>query len=109
MLNKKMLLPAIAFGVAITFALGGEAKAQWGHGWGGQGYGSGHIGHVQPITRSHFRHGHRSYVPSYGWRAPTFHDTTHLDYHPPQIIRHRRHFHVQPGHYDVHRSGHWHH
>ena len=42
--------------------------------------------------------------------APKFiHDTTHLDYHAPQIRRHGNHFHVQPGHYDVHRSGHWHH
>lgn len=42
-------------------------------------------------------------------RRPWYHDTTHLDYHPPELIRHGRHFHVQPGHYDVHRSGHWHH
>ena len=107
MLNKKMLLPAIALGIAFTFAFSGEAKAQWGNGC---GYGfQGQIGHVPPITRSYWGAGYRSYLPNYGYRAPVFHDTSHLDYHPPQVIRHRRHFHVQPGHYHLHRTGHWHH
>ncbi len=44
-------------------------------------------------------------VPLY--RAPVYHDTTHFDYHPPTVIRHRNHFHVAPGHYDLHRSGHF--
>ena len=107
MLNKKMLLPAITLAAAFTFALGSEAQAQYGHGW---GHGHGHSAHVyRPTTRLNWGNGYRSFAPNYGWRTPTFHDTTHLDYHPPQIIRHRRHFHVQPGHYDVHRTGHWHH
>jgi hypothetical protein len=43
-----------------------------------------------------------------GFGRPTFHDTSHLHYHPGGVVRHRNHFHVVPGHYDVHRSGHWH-
>lgn len=107
MLNKKIYLPAIALAVAFTFAASGEANAQWGHGW-GHGH-HGHINHVQPIIRSHWGHGHQSFRPSYGWRTPTYHDTTHLDYHAPTIRRHGNHLHVQPGHYDVHNTGHWHH
>ncbi len=39
--------------------------------------------------------------------APVWHDTSHLDYHGPSLQRHRNHFHLVPGHYDVHREGHW--
>jgi hypothetical protein len=45
---------------------------------------------------------------SVGFGRPTFHDTSHLHYHPGGVVRHRNHFHVVPGHYHVHRSGHWH-
>ena len=107
MFNTKKLLPALALVAAITFAFGGEAKAQFGHGW---GPGHGHSGHVyQPVAPSHWGHGHQTHYPNFGWRQPTYHDTTHLDYHAPTIRRHGNHLHVQPGHYDVHRSGHWHH
>jgi hypothetical protein len=41
-------------------------------------------------------------------RAPVWHDTSHLHYPPGGVVRHRNHFHGVPGHYDVHRSGHWH-
>ena len=44
---------------------------------------------------------------SYGYQ-PQWHDTTHWDYHPGYLQRHGNHFHVVPGHYDLHRSGHWH-
>ena len=107
MLNKKICLAAIAIAIAFTFTASGEANAQWGHGC-GYGY-QGQIGNVQPITRSQWGHGYRSYLPNYGYRAPVFHDTTHLDWHGPTIRRHGNHFHVQRGHYDVHRTGHWHH
>jgi hypothetical protein len=36
-----------------------------------------------------------------------WHDTTHLDYHPGEVVRHRNHYHYVPGHYDVHEDGHW--
>ncbi|MBB3205014.1 hypothetical protein FHS27_000781 [Rhodopirellula rubra] len=109
MSNKKIYLPVIALAVAFTFALGSEAQAQHGHGW-GHGHSSFHSGHVyQPVTPSHWGHGHQTHYPNFGWQQPTYHDTTHLDYHAPTIRRHGNHFHVQPGHYDVHRSCHWHH
>jgi len=38
----------------------------------------------------------------------SWHDTSHYDYHPPARVRHGNHHHVIPGHYDLHRTGHWH-
>src|SRR5687767_1672434 len=38
-----------------------------------------------------------------------WHDTTHLDYHPGYVVPHYDHYDYVPGHYDVHRTGHWHH
>ena len=43
-----------------------------------------------------------------GYRAPVWHDTSHYHYHPTSVYRHGNHYHVNPGHYDLHRSGHWH-
>ena len=46
--------------------------------------------------------------PAYGGRAHSvWHDTSHLDYHGPSLVPHRGHFDYVPGHYDVHRTGHW--
>ena len=50
--------------------------------------------------------GYSSYRPVY--RRPTWHNTTHLDYHPGGVVRHGNHYDRIPGHYDVHRTGHWH-
>lgn len=59
--------------------------------------------------------GYRSfYAPSYrsfyghGYGRGYYHDTSHYDWHPTEIRRHGDHFHIQPGHYDFHRTGHWH-
>lgn len=41
----------------------------------------------------------------YGHRS--WHNTSHYDYHGPSLQRHGNHFDVVPGHYDLHRSGHW--
>jgi hypothetical protein len=82
--------------------LGGLIGSHIGGHRGGHG---GHGGHVYQPTRQ-WNGYRRSYRPT--WNQPRFHDTTHLDYHAPQVTRHGNHLHVQPGHYDVHRSGHWH-
>jgi len=60
------------------------------------------------------RYGHYTYTPrfqSYGHYGGHgfFHDTTHLDYHAPQIYRHGNHWEYQRGHFDIHRTGHYHH
>jgi hypothetical protein len=55
--------------------------------------------------------GYRNF--SYGYRpiytGPVWHDTTHYDYHPGQVVPHGNHLDYVPGHYDLHRSGHWDH
>lgn len=65
-----------------------------------------------PSYRAHYGHGYYGGSQfGYGSRFGHgfYHDTSHLDYHPTQIIPHGNHYHVQPGHYDLHRTGHWHH
>lgn len=44
----------------------------------------------------------------YGYTQPRWHDTSHYDYHPAQVVPHGNHYHVIPGHYDYHRTGHYH-
>jgi hypothetical protein len=53
--------------------------------------------------------------PSYGlgWYGghydAVWHNTTHWDYHPGYYQRHFNHYHYVPGHFDLHRSGHFDH
>jgi hypothetical protein len=48
-----------------------------------------------------------NYGGGWGGGHAHWHDTTHLDYHPGEYVRHRNHYHYIPGHYDVHEEGHW--
>ncbi len=59
---------------------------------------------------SRFNTGYRSNYgsyPSLGY-GRSYHDTSHYDYHPPSVQRHRGHLDYTPGHYDFHQSGHRH-
>ena len=115
---KKLLLGAVVAVGAMCIAAA-PASAQWGrHGGHGSSHGS-HGNHGQRGNYGHQSHhgghgahsGYRSYYSGgYGYqvRRPVWHDTSHLDYHAPSIQRHGLHLHVTPGHYDVHRSGHYH-
>lgn len=49
----------------------------------------------------------RNFYPSRGHVHRQWHDTSHYDYHPPELVPHGNHFHYQPGHYDLHQTGHW--
>lgn len=59
--------------------------------------------------RSHYAHGGRGVRSYHGYRGGyrTWHDTTHLDWHPGGYVRHGNHYDYIPGHYDVHHDGHW--
>ena len=52
--------------------------------------------------------GNSGYVPRYTPSYPVYHDTTHYDYHPGSFVPHGGHYHYVPGHYDLHRTGHFH-
>jgi hypothetical protein len=54
--------------------------------------------------------GYSSFYPSYGYGCyqPTWHNTSHLHYHPGYFAPHGNHLHYVPGHYDLHSTGHWH-
>lgn len=45
----------------------------------------------------------------HGHHQGSYHDTSHFDYHPTEVYRHGNHYDIQPGHYDFHQEGHWHH
>jgi len=66
-----------------------------------RGYGCGHgrYGSYSPYTAY--------YGGGWGGGHAHWHDTTHLDYHPGEFVRHRGHYHYIPGHYHVHEDGHW--
>jgi len=53
----------------------------------------------QPVYQQNFR-GQQGRVHR------QYHDTTHYDFQPATAVRHRNHLHVQPAHYDLHRTGH---
>lgn len=108
------LLKGSLLAVAAVALLSASANA--GHGYGngcGSTYGGGYGGYGGGYSYSVPSYGYsQSFSPSYSYpsyRAPQYHNTTHYDHHAPSVYQHRGHFDVQPGHYDTHRSGHWHH
>jgi hypothetical protein len=118
----------LTFVTVLAIGLIGSATASaQGYGWMGGGYGYGGIdcgyggyggGYSGAYSADYGGYGvHGGGIGyggsgiglSVGFGRPSFyHDTSHLHYHPGTVVRHRNHFHVVPGHYDVHRSGHWH-
>ncbi len=99
--TKWIAAPALAIGLLCT-ADAPKAEAQYGC-YGGRGlsisiggyggYGAAYGGIYGSRYGSYYGH------PRHG----------HYDYHPPELIRHRNHFHVQPGHYDYHGPRYGHH
>ena len=78
---SRKTLSIVALLVVLTVGMSASASAQWGCG----GFGG------YP-------------APSY----PTYHNTSHYDYHPGGFQQHGNHFHYVPGHYDFHQTGHYH-
>lgn len=128
----KSLLLAASTVLVLSFVASDQALAQhcgsyYGYGGHGSpglsvsiGYGgfSGYNRGYSSINSGYFAHGHSGYgghsgyqsVPVYsGHSHRIWHDTTHLDYHGPSLIRHRGHYDYVPGHYDAHQTGHWDH
>ena len=118
MVRNLLLSAAVAVG-ALTMGAS-DANAQWGHrgahhgGHHGAHYGGHHGVHhgahygspVALPSYSSYYSGGLGYGAGYQVRRPVYHDTTHLDYHGPSLQRHGFHYHVVPGHFDVHRTGH---
>jgi hypothetical protein len=86
--------------------------------YGASGYGR--YGYVKPkpfTWNTHYRHFSEAYDHGHGRYRSYYrpgvgshhhwHDTTHYDYHPGGYVPHFNHYHYAPGHYDLHRSGHW--
>jgi len=131
-ISRLLALPIIAGGL-IMLAGASEAQAQvrvqiGGFGFNSGGYRGGAVhrgGHTFHPNHNYNRSAYRGRHGGHGYIAPRihvyghgghhgihhggYHDTSHYDYHPPEIYRHGNHFDIQPGHYDFHRSGHYHH
>lgn len=121
---KRLILSVVAV-LALSLIGAASATAQgFGHGGcygnaGGLGYSAGYGGYGGGYGGYSAYSGIGAYSSGYGIGAygggyggfggnPSWHNTSHLDYHPAQIQRHGLHLHYTPGHYDSHRSGHWH-
>lgn len=127
----KSLVFAAGALMALSFVCSSDAAAQhYGRSYGGghgRSYGGGYsspglsvsvgYGNIGGYRSNNFRSvgynsGFSGYNRGVGYPAhrgvhSTWHDTSHLDYHGPSLVPHRGHFHYVPGHYDVHRTGHW--
>ena len=127
-LSRLVVLPVVATGLLMV-AGASEAQAQVRVQIGGFGLNvGGHHGRAVYRGGHHFVpnvYGNSVCPPNYGlnvyghhglyrggvhsYRHGYYHGTTHFDYHPPEVYRHGNHYDFQPGHYDLHRSGHYHH
>jgi hypothetical protein len=113
---KRLLLLIGIVATTVAFAtISSPAKAgDFGLHFAGPGY------HID-VGRAHYApsyyggySGYRSVGYGYGGRDyygghSDWHDTSHYDYHPGEVVRHRNHYHYVPGHYDYHETGHWDH
>lgn len=114
-MKRLLVLSAV---LIATILMGSSAHAGgfrfgWGSGYNNYGGGYSHGGYGRSYSRnfgSRFNHGyggHFGAYPSFGY-GRSYHDTSHYDYHPPTVTRHRNHLHYTPGHYDFHQTGHHH-
>lgn len=113
MLGLVTLIAISLVGAATASAQGGGygcGAPVGGYSTGYGGYSAGYGGYAPGYSAYS---GNGGYAAGYsgnnfGYRGSSWHNTSHLDYHPASVQRHRLHFHYVPGHYDVHRSGHRH-
>lgn len=109
-LTQKLVTVVVVSGLVL--GVQGVASAQ--HGYGGGGHDSYHGGYGGSGSYHGGSYHGGGHVPSYGGGyypqsvAPTYHNTSHYDYHPTQIVPRGNHTHYVPGHYDLHQTGHWH-
>ena len=106
---KKLLFACAAVAViGLVEANSADAGIRLSFGFGNSRCGSGFGGYSNSYYRGS-SYGNSYYRPTFqSYRRPYYHDTSHYDYHPTTIQRHRDHYHIIPGHYHLHRTGHWH-
>jgi hypothetical protein len=105
-MKRKMSMIMVVAAIFFVGSVASDASAQGIHVHGGGfhvDWGSPHVSYYSSPYIGSFDGGLSVWPGHSDW-----HDTTHLDYHPGGVVRHRNHLHFVPGHYDVHRSGHFH-
>lgn len=104
----------VCAGALGTSVFASNAEAQWGHGYASRGHGHSQHAYTAPAY-GYGGYGYSPQIRSYsnynygtGYGYGGYHNTSHYDYRSPSVYRHGGHLHFQPGHYDIHRSGHGH-
>ena len=106
--------------VAMVTVMSSDANAQscrYGGGYGG--FGVGGSGFSLSIGSGYGGYGGyyggfnrginiNTYRPTYYRRPAVWHDTSHFDYHRGRLVPHGDHLDYIPGHWSLHRTGHWH-
>jgi hypothetical protein len=90
--------------VVLTVALSTTAQAQYSRYAYRGGTFSGYNVPRSPVPYTTYWGGGYNNV----YRGPVWHGTSHYQFHPGGFVPHGNHFHYIPGHYDLHRGGHWH-
>ena len=109
---------ALGFVFAVSLAGAATASAQgfgggYGYGcapYGGLGYSAGYAPGLSARYGGYGGYGVGLSVggPNFGFSynsAPRIYPQPHWDYHPTTLRRHGNHYHVIPGHYDLHVPG----
>ena len=119
MTRKSMIWVSAALVVAGLGFVGSEtASAAWGVGYGYQSNGYGHQSYGNPgygyqnygfqQNRGFAQPGYNNYNNYGGYRSGQYgNSSTHFDYVPPTITQHGNHLDRTPGHFDLHRGGHY--
>lgn len=113
-MNKLSLAIAAASAIALVSLGANAANAQYGFGFYTYTptvypvvYTTNYPTTVYPVTPIYgnvYSPGYTQIDSDHVW-----HDESHVHYIPPKIVQHKNHFHVVPGRYKVHQTGHLHH
>jgi len=95
--------PSRGFAVQSGYNAHGNGYAVQGQ-FGGPRYSTHGTFNRQPVYQQNFRG--QNFRGQGGRVHRQYHDTTHYDFQPATATRHGNHLHVQPAHYDLHRTGH---
>jgi len=112
---NRWIFGLVTVAALVVGAATASAQGYGGHGRnGGHGGGHAHGGHVYGgyspglnIYGGGYSYGNGGFNLSIG-SGSRWHDTSHYDYHPATVRRHRGHLDYVPAYYDFHRSGHRH-
>jgi hypothetical protein len=112
---RAILLGGFVLAISSAFAATASAQGYGGFGYdcgpyGGIGYSAGYAPGLAVAGYRGYGTGLSigAYSPGFAFNynsAPRYYAQPHWDYHPTTVRRHGNHYHVVPGHYDLHVPG----